>query len=104
MNLPINNPKNIETTKTTDEKFKHRNCANRSSHRSKTKNFNSKISYNYKRENELVRPIFWSNRPASYITRTKEWDEFPNGRWGNCNKSEYGELNDYYIFNHNICC
>lgn len=27
-----------------------------------------------------VRPIFWSNRPQSYISRTKDWDSFPNGR------------------------
>jgi hypothetical protein len=32
-----------------------------------------------------VRPIFWSNRPKAYITRTANWDAFPNGercqRW-----------------------
>ncbi len=32
-----------------------------------------------KRENETVRPIFWRNRPASYVQRTETWDEFPNG-------------------------
>lgn len=31
---------------------------------------------------EDVRPINWSNRPKSYLSRTEEWDEFPNGRWG----------------------
>ena len=54
-----------------------------------------------KRVDESVRPIFWANKPQSYIIRTEDWNEFPNGRWGNCNKSEYGELNDYYIFHHN---
>ena len=34
------------------------------------------------RENEEVRPIFWANKPASYIEKTQTWDEFPNGRWG----------------------
>jgi hypothetical protein len=34
------------------------------------------------REKETVRPIFWRNRPKSYIQRTEQWDEFPNGRWG----------------------
>jgi hypothetical protein len=29
-----------------------------------------------------VRPIFWSNRRKSYVSRTATWDEFPNGRWG----------------------
>lgn len=31
---------------------------------------------------EDVRPIFWANRPRSYLERTIHWDEFPNGRWG----------------------
>lgn len=31
---------------------------------------------------ETVRPIFWANRPQSYVSRTAHWDEFPNGRWG----------------------
>ena len=31
---------------------------------------------------EDVRPIFWANRPKSYMVRTNSWDEFPNGRWG----------------------
>ena len=30
---------------------------------------------------EDVRPIFWRNRPHSYILRTGSWDEFPNGRF-----------------------
>ena len=34
------------------------------------------------REKEEVRPIFWAIKPKSYIARTKDWDEFPNGRWG----------------------
>ena len=34
------------------------------------------------REKEEVRPIFWANKPSSYIEKTKTWDEFPNGRWG----------------------
>jgi methylenetetrahydrofolate reductase (NADPH) len=35
-----------------------------------------------KRPGEAVRPIFWANRPHSYVDRTAHWDEFPNGRWG----------------------
>jgi len=31
---------------------------------------------------EEVRPIFWANRPKTYVARTEEWDAFPNGRWG----------------------
>lgn len=35
-----------------------------------------------KRPEEGVRPIFWANRPQSYLALTESWDEFPNGRWG----------------------
>lgn len=35
-----------------------------------------------RRKREGVRPIFWANRPKSYLSRTMGWDEFPNGRWG----------------------
>ena len=33
------------------------------------------------RTEEEVRPIFWAGRPNSYLARTAQWDEFPNGRW-----------------------
>lgn len=34
------------------------------------------------RAKEEIRPIFWAIKPKSYIAKTQEWDEFPNGRWG----------------------
>lgn len=34
------------------------------------------------RQSEEVRPIFWANKPQSYLAKTEKWDEFPNGRWG----------------------
>ena len=45
---------------------------------------------------EDVRPIYWSNRPVSYLTRTEIWDDFPNGRWGNIESPTFGELNQYH--------
>jgi methylenetetrahydrofolate reductase (NADPH) len=33
------------------------------------------------RKGEDVRPIFWANRPGSYLKRTAQWDEYPNGRF-----------------------
>lgn len=39
------------------------------------------VSAHPKRREEYVRPIFWASRPKSYIYRTQDWDEFPNGRW-----------------------
>eukprot|EP00465_Bigelowiella_longifila_P006643 CAMPEP_0185262898 /NCGR_PEP_ID=MMETSP1359-20130426/10920_1 /TAXON_ID=552665 /ORGANISM="Bigelowiella longifila, Strain CCMP242" /LENGTH=447 /DNA_ID=CAMNT_0027849965 /DNA_START=27 /DNA_END=1370 /DNA_ORIENTATION=+ len=50
-----------------------------------------------RRQKEDVRPIFWANRPYSYLSRTISWDEFPNGRWGNSTSPAYGELYDYHL-------
>ena len=44
------------------------------------------------RKDENVRPIFWANRPASYIKRTATWDDFPNGRFGAKASPAYGDM------------
>lgn len=49
------------------------------------------------RREENVRPIFWRNRNRSYIERTQEWDEFPNGRWGDSRSPAFGQLDSYNI-------
>ena len=46
---------------------------------------------------ETVRPIFWANRPRSYIARSMEWDEFPNGRWGDSRSAAFGDLSSHYL-------
>ncbi|XP_055966914.1 methylenetetrahydrofolate reductase (NADPH) [Sorex fumeus] len=56
------------------------------------------VSAHPKRREEDVRPIFWASRPKSYIYRTQDWDEFPNGRWGHSSSPAFGELRDYYLF------
>lgn len=56
------------------------------------------LSAHPKRREEDVRPIFWASRPKSYIYRTRDWDEFPNGRWGSSSSPAFGELKDYYLF------
>ncbi|KAM5248714.1 methylenetetrahydrofolate reductase (NADPH) [Ctenodactylus gundi] len=56
------------------------------------------VSAHPKRREEDVRPIFWASRPKSYIYRTQDWEEFPNGRWGNSSSPAFGELKDYYLF------
>ncbi|KAF4070595.1 hypothetical protein AMELA_G00287190 [Ameiurus melas] len=56
------------------------------------------VSAHPKRKMEDVRPIFWSSRSKSYIYRTQDWDDFPNGRWGNSSSPAFGELTDYYLF------
>ena len=50
-----------------------------------------------KRAKEDVRPIFWAIKPKSYIARTQEWDEFPNGRWGVSRSAAFGEVETYYL-------
>jgi len=50
------------------------------------------------RRKEDVRPIFWMNRPRSYVLRTGSWDEFPNGRWGDYRSPAFGELVDYHLY------
>lgn len=52
-----------------------------------------------RRAGEDVRPIFWANRPKSYLDRTATWDDFPNGRWGNAASPAYGELDDHHLLN-----
>jgi methylenetetrahydrofolate reductase (NADPH) len=49
------------------------------------------------RRDENVRPIFWRNRNRSYIARTQDWDEFPNGRWGDARSPAFGELDAYGV-------
>lgn len=51
-----------------------------------------------KRTKEDVRPIFWANRSKSYLSRTANWDDFPNGRWGDSRSPAFGELSDYHLF------
>ena len=33
-----------------------------------------------------------------WLHRTREWDEFPNGRWGNSQSPAFGNLLDYHLF------
>jgi len=51
-----------------------------------------------RREKEDVRPINWANRPKSYVMRTNDWDEFPNGRWGDSTSPAFGELSELSHF------
>jgi methylenetetrahydrofolate reductase (NADPH) len=51
-----------------------------------------------KRSQEEVRPINWANRPKSYVMRTEDWDEFPNGRWGDSTSPAFGELSEVTHF------
>lgn len=45
-----------------------------------------------------MRPIFWRCRPNSYVYRTSDWDEFPNGRWGNSSSPSFNEFKGYHLF------
>ena len=49
-------------------------------------------------QQETVRPIFWAQRPKSYVSRTQSWNDFPNGRWGDSSSPAFGDLSEYYMF------
>lgn len=55
-----------------------------------------KPTANAKRRKEDVRPVFWKNRPCSYVSRTAVWDEFPNGRWTDSQSPAFGQLVGYH--------
>jgi methylenetetrahydrofolate reductase (NADPH) len=57
-----------------------------------------KTSSSHVRSKENVRPIFWSIRPKSYVHRTSNWNEYPNGRWGLSSAPSFGMLADYHLF------
>lgn len=46
------------------------------------------------RKGEQVRPVFWANRPESYVARTRDWDDFPNGRWGDARSPAFSGAED----------
>jgi len=48
-----------------------------------------------KRKTEEIRPIHWANRPKSYLSRTDDWDEFHNGRWGDSTSPAFGDISNY---------
>lgn len=47
-----------------------------------------------KRCGEMVRPIFWANRPKSYLSRTQDWASYPSGRWKESTNPAFGSVND----------
>ena len=49
------------------------------------------------RREENVRPIFWSKRHQSYVARSQNWDDFPNGRWGDSRSPAYGAVDQYGV-------
>jgi len=51
---------------------------------------------NVGKQQEDVRPIFWANRPKTYIARTEDWDAFPNGRWGDSVSPAFSLLDLYH--------
>eukprot|EP01128_Nolandella_sp_AFSM9_P010224 TRINITY_DN7037_c0_g1_i1.p1 TRINITY_DN7037_c0_g1~~TRINITY_DN7037_c0_g1_i1.p1 ORF type:complete len:841 (-),score=260.30 TRINITY_DN7037_c0_g1_i1:78-2600(-) len=53
------------------------------------------------RHKEDVRPIYWANRPRAYVSRTEDWDEYPNGRWGDSGSPSFSTLDDHHLL-HNV--
>lgn len=70
-----------------------------------SKLLNSYQSLTPNRRQETIRPIFWANRTKSYISRTENWDEYPNGRFGDSRSPAYGELDGYGVWiKQTVCC
>ena len=42
-----------------------------------------------RRQKEEVRPIFWANRPQSYLDRTIHWTSYPEASWTAFSSSRY---------------
>lgn len=57
-----------------------------------------KPTANHTRSEEEIRPIFWRCRPNSYVCRTSEWEEFPNGRWGDSHAASFNDLKAHHFF------
>ena len=62
-----------------------------------TKTLPWRPSLGLNRREENVRPIFWRNRNRSYVARTQEWDEYPNGRWGDSRSPAFGDMDAYGV-------
>ena len=69
----------------------------RDSHHPDIKPLPWRQSLGLNRRDENVRPIFWRNRNRSYVARTQDWDEFPNGRWGDSRSPAFGSLDAYGV-------
>lgn len=52
----------------------------------------------HSRRQEYQRPIFWANRPKSYISRTETWHQYPTtaNQW-QCSVDKYGSLEGYGV-------
>lgn len=47
---------------------------------------------------EDVRPVYWANRPRSYMARTLGWQQYPNGRWGDTPRvPQFAPLEKYHL-------
>ncbi|CAG8563965.1 24393_t:CDS:2, partial [Racocetra persica] len=42
-----------------------------------------------------AKPIIWKEQSEDYWGRSDDWDNFPNGRWGNSKSPAFGELDVY---------
>lgn len=54
---------------------------------------------NYRRVGESVRPVYWVNRPKSYVHRTAHWKDFSLASWSDNTISSISEsMKSYYSF------
>ncbi|CAG8521997.1 6505_t:CDS:10 [Funneliformis caledonium] len=44
-----------------------------------------------------VKPVIWKEQSEDYLGRSEDWDNFPNGRWGDARSPAFGELDGYGV-------
>ncbi|PKY39789.1 methylenetetrahydrofolate reduct [Rhizophagus irregularis] len=44
-----------------------------------------------------AKPVIWKERSVDYLGRPEDWDNFPNGRWGDARSPAFGELDGYGV-------
>eukprot|EP01095_Lingulamoeba_sp_RSL-Kostka_P014244 TRINITY_DN6155_c0_g1_i2.p1 TRINITY_DN6155_c0_g1~~TRINITY_DN6155_c0_g1_i2.p1 ORF type:complete len:349 (+),score=96.44 TRINITY_DN6155_c0_g1_i2:117-1163(+) len=59
----------------------------------------NKFSLPKSRTKEDVRPVYWKSRWKSYVQRTEDWDDYPNGRWGDSRSPAFAPFDEYDLKN-----
>jgi len=44
-----------------------------------------------------TKPIIWKEQSEDYLGRSEDWDNFPNGRWGDARSPAFGELDIFGV-------
>ncbi|CAG8541775.1 10357_t:CDS:10, partial [Acaulospora colombiana] len=42
-----------------------------------------------------AKPVIWKDQGADYLGRSEDWDNFPNGRWGDSRSPAFGDIDSH---------